>query len=50
MTSDKMDQYSRCNNKMDQYSCCNNVVADSIPSSMKKKELENKCIEVLGGK
>ena len=35
-------------NKMDQYSHCNNVVVDAIPSSLKKRKLEDKCIEVLG--
>ena len=34
--------------KMDQYSRRNSVVVDSISSSVKKKELKGKCIEVLG--
>ena len=33
---------------MDQYSHHNNVVVDCVASSVKKIELENKCIEVLG--
>ena len=33
---------------MDQYSRRNSVVVDSISSSVKKKELKGKCIEVLG--
>lgn len=32
---------------MDQYSRRNSVVVDSISSSVKKKELKGKCIEVL---
>ena len=35
-------------NKIDQYSCRNNVVVDGIPSSVKKRELEDKCMEFLG--
>ena len=35
-------------NKMDQYSCRNNVVVDGIPSSVKKRQQEDKCIEALG--
>lgn len=33
---------------MDQYSHHNIVVNDGIPSSGKKRELENKCIVILG--
>ena len=32
---------------MDQYSRRNNVVVDGIPSSVKKRKLEDKCVEVL---
>ena len=35
-------------NKFGQYNRRNNVVVDGIPSSVKKRELEDKCIEVLG--
>ena len=35
-------------NKRDQYSCRNNIVADGIASNVKKRELEDKCIELLG--
>ena len=34
-------------NKMDQYSRRNNVVVDGIPSSVKKRKLEDKCVEIL---
>ena len=45
------DQFESSNiiwNKIDQYSRCNNVAVDGIPYSVKKRELEDKCIEVLG--
>ena len=35
-------------NKMDQYSRRNNAVVDGIPSSVKKRELADKCIEIFG--
>ena len=35
-------------NKVDQYSHHNTVVHDGIPSSGKKRELENKCIVIFG--
>ena len=34
-------------NKMDHYSRRNNIAVDGIPSRVKKRELEDKCIEVL---
>lgn len=37
-------------NKLDQYSRRNNVVVGVIPSSMKNRELEGKCVDVLGKK
>ena len=35
-------------NQMDQYSCHNNLVIDDIPSSVKKSQQNDKCIEVFG--
>ena len=33
---------------MDQHSSRSNVIVDGVPSGMKKRELEDKCVEVLG--
>ena len=33
---------------MDRYNRGNNVVVVGVPSSLKKRELQEKCIEVLG--
>ena len=44
-------QYESSNiirNKMDQYNRRNNVVVDGTPTSVKTRELEDKCIEVFG--
>ena len=43
----QFESFDIIRNKMDHYSRRNNIAVDGIPSSVKKRELEDKCIEVL---
>ena len=44
----QFESSDKIRNKIDQYSCRNNVAVDGIRSSVKKRELQDKCIDVLG--
>ena len=43
----QFESFDIIRNIMDQYSRRNNVVVDGIPSSVKKRKLEDKYVEVL---
>ena len=43
----QFESFDIIRNKMDHYSRRNNIAVDGIPSSVKKRELEDKCIKVL---
>ena len=43
----QFESFNRIRNKMDHHSRRNIIAVDGIPSSVKKRELEDKCIEAL---
>ena len=43
----QFESFDIIRNKMDHYSRRNNIAVDGTPSRVKKRELEDKCIEVL---